>query len=488
MKAQYLNKYNLFLYMTIFCISYIITINLGYDSYNLFFDTVVLSIVLVIARLNTVSTYISICFLILCAFYAPIGNIYGKPTSEMIYATFQTNSLEAKEFISLIPLKNIGISIIILTFTFIFYKNRKKGNTQKLLLALFFSILLFTDYFWPSKLIVNTVSNIQNAMTEIKTYIHFSQQKQDTWQIITTSPKYQITVVIIGESVGKNYMSTYGFHENTTPWLNHASGLFFDHYVSSAAFTINSLSRSLIMNYEQDKNLANNIVTLANKAQYETYWISNQGSIGEHDTLTSVIGHSAQHIKFLKTGKNTAENKDDYDLLPYIHQAISDNNHPKIIFVHMIGSHENTCQRLFSSPDLYQKKYNQYVSCYLSSINKLDHFLQDIHSTLVVSKSSFSMLYFSDHGLYVNNQKNLVHHRTDIKSNYQVPFILMTSDIDTHQMIHTALSAYDFPAIFQWITGIQTKNLNQMNPMTTPSQQPIMIFNNQRKIPIADMP
>lgn len=64
----------------------------------------------------------------------------------------------------------------------------------------------------------------------------------------------------------------------------------------------------------------------------------------------------------------------------------------------------------------------------------------------------------------------------------------MASDINTHQTIHTSLSAYDFPSIFQWITGIETKNLNTMNPITTQSKQPIMIFNNQRKIPIADMP
>lgn len=469
-------------------ISYIITINLGYNSYNIIFDTLILSLIIIIARLNIISTYISIFFLIFCALYAPIGNIYGEPTSEMVYATFQTNKLEAKEFISLIPLKNISISILILIFTLFFYKNRQKRNDKKLILTLFVTILFYTDYFWPSKLIVNTFRNIQNAMIEIKTYLNFSKQTQDQWEVIPTSPKYQTTIIIIGESVGKNYMSIYGFHENTTPWLNHTSGIFFDNYISPAAFTINSLSRSLVMNYEQDKNLANNIVTLANKAHYETYWISNQGSIGEHDTLTSVIGHSAQNIKFLKTGKNTAQNKDDYDLLPDINKAIYRNKQPKIIFVHMIGSHENTCERLFSFPDLYQKKYTKYVSCYLSSINKLDNFLKNIHSTLTDSKSSFSMLYFSDHGLYVNNEKNLVHHRTDIKNNYQVPFILMASDINTHQTIHTSLSAYDFPSIFQWITGIETKNLNTMNPITTQSKQPIMIFNNQRKIPIADMP
>ncbi|MBW9972158.1 hypothetical protein FJC78_29450, partial [Escherichia coli] len=81
----------------------------------------------------------------------------------------------------------------------------------------------------------------------------------------------------------------------TTPWLNTAPGLFIDGYTSAAASTVPSLSRTLIYDYEQNPDSGNNVVALAAKAGYSTWWISNQGKLGEHDTRISVIASDAEH-------------------------------------------------------------------------------------------------------------------------------------------------------------------------------------------------
>lgn len=93
-------------------------------------------------------------------------------------------------------------------------------------------------------------------------------------------------------------MSVYDYPVPTTPWLNTAPGLFIDDYTSTASSTVSSLSRTLIYDYEQNPDSGNNVVALAAKAGYSTWWISNQGKLGEHDTRISVIASDAEHATF----------------------------------------------------------------------------------------------------------------------------------------------------------------------------------------------
>lgn len=99
-------------------------------------------------------------------------------------------------------------------------------------------------------------------------------------------------------------MSVYDYPVPTTPWLNTAPGLFIDDYTSTASSTVSSLSRTLIYDYEQNPDSGNNVVALAAKAGYSTWWISNQGKLGEHDTRISVIASDAEHATFLKKGSS----------------------------------------------------------------------------------------------------------------------------------------------------------------------------------------
>ncbi|MCN7438821.1 sulfatase-like hydrolase/transferase, partial [Escherichia coli] len=110
-----------------------------------------------------------------------------------------------------------------------------------------------------------------------------SQHGADNWKILPGTPLYDTIVIVTGESVRRDYMSVYGYPVPTTPWLNTAPGLFIDGYTSAAASTVPSLNRTLIYDYEQNPDSGNNVVALAAKAGYSTWWISNQGKLGEHD-------------------------------------------------------------------------------------------------------------------------------------------------------------------------------------------------------------
>jgi glucan phosphoethanolaminetransferase (alkaline phosphatase superfamily) len=93
-------------------------------------------------------------------------------------------------------------------------------------------------------------------------------------------------------------MSVYGYPLDTTPWLKNANGDFYTNVISPAPNTFLSLPRTLARFDENKKEAANNIVNLSNKAGLETYWVSNQGRIGQFDTPATIIAYHAKHKFF----------------------------------------------------------------------------------------------------------------------------------------------------------------------------------------------
>lgn len=68
----------------------------------------------------------------------------------------------------------------------------------------------------------------------------------------------------------------------------------------------------------------------------------------EHDTRISVIASDAEHATFLKKGSFASRKTDDKLLLQETERALADTSSPKIIFLHMMGSHPNPCDSLNS--------------------------------------------------------------------------------------------------------------------------------------------
>ncbi|EID0429878.1 sulfatase-like hydrolase/transferase [Escherichia coli] len=211
--------------------------------------------------------------------------------------------------------------------------------------------------------------------------------------------------------------------------------------------------------------------------------VSNQGKLGEHDTRISVIASDAEHTVFLKKGSFASRKTDDMLLLQETERALADKSSPKVIFLHMMGSHPNPCDRLHSWPNHYLEQYPRKVACYLASISKLDNFLGQLDGILRRHSRHFAMLYFSDHGLSVSDSANPVHHDGHVQGGYSVPLIITASDITSHQSVSRKISARHFAGIFQWLTGIRTENIPPFNPLTDEDNEPVMVFNGERNVP-----
>ncbi|MCD3882304.1 lipid A phosphoethanolamine transferase [Escherichia coli] len=465
--------------------SVLVTWCCGYTVKNTLGNVLILFLMLLLGRQNVISATCVCIFLLLSAFYAPVGMIYGKINNSFIASVMQTNLNEAGEFITGIPVLYFIVSLIIAAFTFWFWRKRDKSH-RGFIFLLFFIVLSVNA--WPKRMVTNVMTGIAETREEMMRYESLKHNQKDSWDIVNVEKKYKTIIIVIGESVRRDYLSVYGYPLPTTPWLNSAPGIFINGYFSAAPNTIGSLSRTLTLDYTETGNPGNNIVTLARKAGYETWWISNQGSLGRHDTLISVIAANADKKYFLKEESSSSRRIDDEDMLQYVREAVNSSS-PKVIFIHMLGSHPNPCDRLFNDAQPFRELFGNKVSCYLSTLLKLDRFLQAIYNMTTEHGDDFAMLYFSDHGQSVSSDSTPVHHAPGLRSGYDVPLMMMASDITEHHLNHVHISARRFPEIFQWITGIQTKNLPlSFSLLQNDFAESVSVFNGERDVPVMSLP
>lgn len=111
-------------------------------------------------------------------------------------------------------------------------------------------------------------------------------------------------VIIIGESARRSNMSLYGFEQNTTPVQNTIApqALIFDNAISPAAATVTSIPMILSKASTESftaADLSNNIVTLANKAGFQTTWLSTQNVVGKHNNYITLIGSASNKSQWM---------------------------------------------------------------------------------------------------------------------------------------------------------------------------------------------
>lgn len=414
-----------------------------------------------------------VIFFFICLYIASgTGILQGHMSLGIVASMFQSNTNEAFEFLTVIEPQFIIFAFILffaLSFYLFIFNSQKQSSYKKAILALIF--------------LVNGISifGIQAALATVKYKQEEAKLLEDNsqivdWKIHKVDAVYDNQVIIIGESVQRDYLSLYGYAEKTTPFLSKMPLKVVDHYIATAPNTVTSLTRTLAK-IDQDKNpqIAMNVVTLAKQAGYNTVWISNQGFMGKNDTAISKIAIHADHQFFLKSGNYMSSNIDDMKMLDILQEQVKKYpNQKNVFFVHMMGSHPDACERLFDAPRLYMSKPEK-IDCYLSSINKLDQFVEQTYSVLNTAQRSFSINYFSDHGMTVDEDS--YHVDNEYKDNYQVPFFVLTSDAKNKIEYKKTISGYDYMNIYAGLLGIQTPLLNGKRHLETiPDNKNVTVF------------
>lgn len=414
--------------------------------------------------------------------------MYGYNANVAIVNILNTNTNESLEFLSTIPLKIyifVLVEILISVFLNIYvYKfdskdnlsNSKELKNKKLVINCVVFVLAFfvtvqgmwvgyrTKWANPMLYSKSSVFQFMGNYFECKKGLKLFENIKDpsTWTIEDVSPKYKNYIVIIGESLSKDYMHLYGYpiSSSNTPFLDTISANISTNYHNFAPYTMPSLTSFFILNGHSTPQYNNNIVSLANKSGFKTYWLSNQeGNIGTSAPFSACLGKVAK-ISYFLDGKSdgiTTKHKDS-EILPFFENYyLNDKSDSvRIFFLHTIGSHTSFDRRL--EKPLHIDKYNKYISEYLQTIEQTDEFIHKIYDIAKEEGNTFSIIYFSDHGLSPTEDNSTLLHGCK-SSSFDIPFIQISHNDSTRTFFDVPKSSTSFLAGFANWTGIHCREI-----------------------------
>lgn len=274
--------------------------------------------------------------------------------------------------------------------------------------------------------------------------------------IVSNSSNKKNYVVIIGESVQKSSLFSYGYHRKTTKPLNETNGMtLISDPIAPAPQTGMALSRILAINNKLNINNNLNIIDLANISGFNTFWFSNQGQIGIYDSPITNIAKRTDLTIF--HNKSYEQANSDFVLIEDL-EAHLDGNSNNVYFLHMIGSHFDFCERTKNTiklEDAYREQLKDDQNCYDDTILNTSIFINKVVSLLESTSLDYEIIYFSDHGLVDIERKPYKSHGVGSlfqRKALEVPLIFISSSKTSSDMQNTTYFMRDFPHTFaEWL-------------------------------------
>ena len=218
-------------------------------------------------------------------------------------------------------------------------------------------------------------------------------------------------IMIIGESASRDYMSAYvNMEHDTTPWLRNSKedserNIIFTNAYACHHQTVPTLERVLTeRNQYNTKEFyeSTSIIDIARKAGYTTYWYSNQGYLGSHDTSITLVADTCDTARWTEQSLN--KGRYDGDLLNFLDEVDPTKNN--FIILHFMGSHANYLSRYPASATQWgEPGVENLMLNYYNSLHYTDTILKDIYEYACEKLNLEAMIYFSDHGCVPNERR-----------------------------------------------------------------------------------
>lgn len=228
----------------------------------------------------------------------------------------------------------------------------------------------------------------------------------------------EVHVLIVGESARRASWSAYGYDRRTTPYLDRlksdGEAVFLRDAMADANLTTFAVPIMLTGLTPQQatpgRRLGGNLLDLAKEAGYTTAWLVNQ-DVG----VTTSMAIAADHLDYppdLHQGLFSRRTLDDV-LLPALRREISRTGRPRLIGMHVMGSHWEyylrypksfqrfgSAQRLsmLTSATTDQSMFSDLVDAYDNSVLYTDWFLQQVIEACRVLRVPATVTFFPDHG------------------------------------------------------------------------------------------
>ncbi|SKA62313.1 Phosphoethanolamine transferase for glucans (OPG), alkaline phosphatase superfamily [Succinivibrio dextrinosolvens DSM 3072] len=393
-------------------------------------------------------------FTLLLSLVYPAAKVFGSGVVQTaaLDVVLTTNFEETVGFHEVLPLYLLlqgGVIFVVYLLLIIFNKKLSinLSGIKKIYRCLLTAAACICVFIYGYKAFEPRVSEMIEAYSFI---VDEEEPKATDFKILSQTSKYDNYVVIIGESMRSDFMSAYGFPVDTTPFIKKMNKHYISNFISPAPNTTISVPRFLSLTVEGKLQDNNNAVTMAKLAGFDTHWISSQGYSG-------ISCSSAGRVARYADSKSFVPVQNDFVLLPLIEKTLK-NNHKKVIFVHIVGSHENPCSKLFGYPNSYKYNVGKVMNCYLATYNKTDELVQKVAEMLKEYSKSYSLAYFADHGLnFVESSGGYkIFRDPEIKQSYDVPFFVVASDINDNQEYKVTRSAFNMIDFYASWFGVKT--------------------------------
>ena len=336
----------------------------------------------------------------------------------------------------------------------------------------------------PQTLFINTYINAIHAFTmyvshELPMSLSLTDKKIDYY--LTDTPKVRETfdnsprniIFVMGESLGFDHMSVYGYHRDTTPFMNQLKGsdnAIFMKGISSSAKT--SITVPYLLNMikrpngvKQILSYRTNLFRMAKGNKFKTHYVTSTNI----NYLKSFINYMG--IKFIDnfvdhytiTGKDNIMDEVNVDYLQKIN--LSDSN---FVVLHMRGSHTPYTARYtdeFSRYPVHDKFSfrEKRTNSYDNSVLYTDYIIEKIYAYLKNNTDIPTYIVFtSDHGESLGKDGIYGHVNNDIPIVIRVPIIIISvnnadlSSIRKMQQIainEDVMNHYEMSKLVGWMLG-----------------------------------
>jgi heptose-I-phosphate ethanolaminephosphotransferase len=257
--------------------------------------------------------------------------------------------------------------------------------------------------------------------------------------------------------------------------------LAFDQVYASRPYTVESLEQALTFADQLHPNLyleKPTLIDVMKQAGYKTYWITNQQTQTQRNTLLTAFSKQADEQVYLNN--NRSQNSAQYDEAVFrpFEDFLNRPESKKFILVHLIGTHRayryrypDTFKIFNDNEDLppwvkkkrHRREYNEYDN----SIMYNDFVVATLIEQMKKSGQNGYLVYFSDHGEEVYDYPNRLfagrEEAAPTPAMYSVPFLVWRSEswkrnnrIDTsYNMTHRIYSLADFFHTWMDLAGIR---------------------------------
>ena len=264
-----------------------------------------------------------------------------------------------------------------------------------------------------------------------------------------------ITVVLVlGESMRRNYMHCYGYPLENTPKQDSLVGtgdlVLFSDAVSSAAWTASSISQSVSFytqeGPEKEYYKYPALPLVLSKAGYYTYWVSNQETQGTGIQPVATLASTADSTRFVRNRTYGDWNASpDSDILPLLFDRTK-TPVGKDLFevVHLMGSHTPYSDRYIhekapftvdnlpktlpnGKPTPTDAKRRGIICDYVNSIHYNDQVVAQIFQRY--SQTPAIVIYLSDHGqaVFENPERPDYYEHEVSQAGLMIPLMVYTS-------------------------------------------------------------